>query len=203
MRGRLLNKDFTLLAPNCMAGILLHDLGLRFLTPTVNLMMTQPDFLNFVLNLDQYLAAEFHFYKHAEYPFPCADLSPSGLPPITIHFTHYTSREEAERKWRERAERINRENLFIFIEEKDGIGPEDLKKLKDVHARGVVAFTCNEYPNLPFSVFLPKYQGAGEVGNILEKKMLDDSREYEHCFDFVKWFNEADGKEFDVRSFII
>ena len=30
---------------------------------------------------------------------------------------------------------------------------------------------------------------------------LDDSREYESCFDFVKWFNEAEGYPFDIRPF--
>ena len=54
MRRELRNTDFSLLTPNCMGGILLHDLGLRFLSPTVNLMMRQNEFLQFVLHLDEY-----------------------------------------------------------------------------------------------------------------------------------------------------
>lgn len=202
MREQLRNRDFSLLAPNCMGGILLHDLGLRFMTPTVNLMMTQTDFLEFVLHMDTYLAAEFSFFQHPDYTCPCAKLSPAGLPPVTVHFTHYKTEEEAVRKWNERAERINRENLFVFIEERDGIGRRELERMKELRVRGVVAFTCNEYPDLPYCVYLPKYHKTGEVGNILKKTLLDDSREYEHYFDFVKWFNEADGGEYDVRGFI-
>lgn len=89
MRGRLRNKDFTLLAPNCMGGILLHDLGLRFLTPTVNLMMKQTEFLDFVLEMDKYLAEEFTLFKHPNIRFPArfylrSDflLSQSALPTI-------------------------------------------------------------------------------------------------------------------------
>ena len=202
MRNELKNKDFTLLAPNCMGGILLHDLGLRFLTPTVNLMMTQTDFLHFVLDLDSYLKTGLEFYNHLEYSCPCAYLKPFGLPPISIHFTHYKSEKEAEQKWQERAERINKENLFVFLEERDGIGREELERLKSVKARGIVVFTSNVYKDLPYCVCLKKYHKQGEIGNILKKNYIDDSREYETYFDFVKWFNEADGGAFDVKPLV-
>jgi uncharacterized protein (DUF1919 family) len=202
MRNSLRNTEFTLLAPNCMAGILLHDLGLRFLTPTVNLMMTQKDFLSFVLNMDDYLKAEFSFFSHPEFSCPCARLQPKGLPAVTVHFTHYKTAQEAEEKWRERAARIRRDNLFVFLEERDGIDRVDLEKLKGLQVRGVMAFTCNDYPDLPYCVYLEKYHAAGAVGNILEKRLSDDSREYEHFFDFVKWFNEAEGGSYDVRPFV-
>ena len=99
--------------------------------------------------------------------------------------------------------RINYDNLFVFIEERDGITEKDLKALGKLHVRRVVAFTCNEYPNLPYSVFLPQYHSRGEVGNILKKSILDDSREYERYFDFVRWFNEAGGGDYDVSDYIL
>ena len=202
MRQNLKNRDFTLLAPNCMGGILLHDLGLRFLTPTVNLMMTQTDFLQFVLHLDEYLSGEFIFFQHHEFTCPCAHLHREGLPDVDVHFTHYHTEEEAEKKWHERAERINLDNLFVFLEERDGITRADLEKLGELQVRGVLAFTCNPYPDLPYCVYLPKYHEVGEVGNILEKRLIDDSREYEHVFDFIRWFNEADGIPYDVSAFL-
>ncbi len=121
---------------------------------------------------------------------------------MDIHFTHYHSEEEAEKKWRERAGRINRENLFVFLEERDGITRADLEKLGELQVRGVLAFTCNPYPDLPYCVYLPKYREVGEVGNILEKRLIDDSREYEHVFDFIRWFNDADGIPYDVSAFL-
>ena len=202
MRKLLKNQDFSFLVPNCLGGILLHDLGLRFLTPTVNLMMNQKDFLRFVLQLDCYLAARLQFLPRPEGDCPRAVLVPENGSPITIYFTHYPTEEEAERKWYERAKRINRDNLFVFLEERDGIGREDLEKLAGLPVRGIVAFTCNQYPDLPYCVYLEKYHRDGEVGNILRKSYLDDSREYEHFFDFVKWFNEADGGKHDVSAFV-
>lgn len=196
MRKRLKNQNVTFLVPNCIGGILFHDLGLRFLSPTVNLMMTQTDFVRFVKNMDAYLAKDFSFFKHPEYMCPCAHLGD-----VTIHFTHYANEEDAARKWRERAKRINRDNLFIFCEERDGITKKEIQSLSAVKARGIVVFTANQYDDIPFALNIPKYRADGEVGNILSRSYLDDSREYESYFDFVKWFNEADGKNYDVSEF--
>ena len=201
MRRELQNKDFSLLSPNCLGGILLHDLGLRFLSPTVNLMMKQDEFLQFVLHLDEYLNGDLSFFSNPEDTCPCAYLNAENLVPILITFTHYKTAEEAETKWKERVTRINKDNLFVFLEERDAISYEDLKKLGSVHARGVLAFTCNNYPDLPYCVYLEKYHKSGEVGNVLQKFLLDDSREYEHVFDFVRWFNEADGGDYNVQKF--
>lgn len=202
MRGRLKNTDFSFLAPNCLGGILLHDLGLRFQTPTVNLMMTQTDFLQFSLHLRDYLVGEFQFIDSVDEECPCALLHGRELKPITIHFTHYDTAVQAEEKWRERAKRINYDNLFFFIEERDGITRRDLERLAELPARGIVAFTCNEYKDLPYAVYLPKYHADGEVGNILKQRYIDGSREYERYFDFVKWFNEANGEPYIVESFL-
>lgn len=90
MRAQLRNQNITFLSPNCIGGILFHDLGLKFMSPTVNLMMTQTDFVKFVLNLDNCLVKDFCFFKHPEYVFPCATLGD-----ITVYITHYTSEKEA------------------------------------------------------------------------------------------------------------
>lgn len=201
MQSRLQNKDMTLLIPNCAGGHLFHDLGLRFMSPTINLMMYQNEFLQFVLHLDDYINNELVFYKHKEYEFPCAVLKADGLPDVNIHFTHYDSEEEAREKWESRKKRINRQNMFVCISERDGIFKEEIASLSTLNVRGVVAFTCNDYPDIPYQVYLPKYHGNGEVGNILKRHYIDDSKEYEKKFDFVKWFNEADGSPYDVRRF--
>ena len=188
MRSQLKNQNITFLTPNCMGGILFHDLGLKFMSPTVNLMMTQTDFVKFVLSMDDYLKKELSFFKHLDYDCPCANLED-----LTICFTHYASEKEAAEKWKERAKRINKDNMFIFCEERDGITESEIRKLADIKVRGIVVFTANKYDDIPYALYIPKYRDAGEVGNVLKRNYLDDSREYEKYFDFVKWFNEADG----------
>lgn len=197
MRAQLKNKDITFLTPNCLGGILFHDLGLKFMSPTVNLMMTQTDFVKFVTHLDDYLTKDFKFFKHPEYTCPCATLGD-----ITVHFTHYTSEDEAVMKWKERVKRINKDNLFIFCEERDGITKEEIKVLGKIKARGIVVFTAKEYKDIPYTLYLPKYHDDGEVGNILARNYYNDSRDYEKYFDFVKWFNEAKEREYNISPFV-
>ncbi len=201
MRNELKNKNVTFLCPNCIGGILFHDLGLKFLSPTVNLMMLQNEFVEFVLHFDEYVNADLQFYKHGEYNCPCAYLLANSMKKITVHFTHYTSEEIALRKWKERIKRIQKNNIFVFLCERDDLTVEQIKSLASINVKGLVVFTANEYKDIPYAVWLKKYEAFGKVGNILKKSYLNDSREYEKYFDFIKWFNEADGNNYDVSRF--
>lgn len=196
MREALTNTTPTFLCPNCIGGILFHDLGLQFRSPTVNLMIFQTDFVKFVLHMEDYLAQKLSFFKHPEYDFPCARLGE-----ITLHFTHYHTEEEAAQKWAERTARIDRDNLFVFLEERDGLTRKEMLRLGSIHARGLVIFTANAYPDIPYALQISKYALDGEVGNILAKSYWNDGHEYEKYFDFVKWFNEANGN-FDISPFV-
>ena len=166
------------------------------MSPTVNLMLNQRDFVKFVTHLDEYLEKDFKFFQHPELTCPCATLGD-----ITVTFTHFASETEAAAKWKERAKRIQRNNLFIFAEERDGITKEEILSLGKLDVKGIVVFTAHEYPDIPYAVCIPKYKEAGEVGNILARNYINDQREYELFFDFVKWFNEADGGDYDVARF--
>ena len=96
---------------------------------------------------------------------------------------------------------MDKENLFVFLTERDGITKEEIASLRNIRARGLVVFTANYYPDIPYALQIPEYEADGEVGNILEQSRLDGSRKYEKYFDFVKWFNEANGGDFDISPF--
>lgn len=195
MRKEIRNTGATFLCPNCIGGILFHDLGLQFRSPTVNTMMIQPDFVKFVLNLEEYLEKDLEFFQNPLCSYPCAKLGD-----ITIHFTHYHTEQEASAKWIERAQRIDYDNLFIFLMQRDGLSDTDIERIGAVRARGLVIFTNREYPNLPYTVYIKQYRNDQSVGNVLKQSYFSGRRDYERYFDFVKWFNEADGS-FDVSPF--
>ncbi len=197
LRKGIENSSMTFLCPNCIGGILFHDLGLKFMSPTVNTMMTQTDFLKFACDLKGYLSKELVFFKTEEYDCPCAYLGD-----VVIHFTHYATEEEARETWNKRAKRIDYDNLFIIIQERDGLTKEDILKLGQVPARGILAFTANRYDDIKYAVQIKKYEAAGEVGNILKKSHLTERREYEKYFDFVQWFNTANGHPYDVSQYV-
>lgn len=196
MRKQLKNREISFLCPNCIGGLLLHDLGLPFNSPTINLMMYQKDFVKFVMNLEDYLAKELVFYRDEEFECPCAMLED-----ISIHFTHYSSEIEAKEKWEVRKRRINKDNLFVFLQERDGLCREDICRLSQLRVRGLLVLTANEYFDIPYTLQIPKYKKKGEVGNILRKNWLNNRREYEKYVDFVKWFNESEGFNYDISPF--
>ena len=44
-RKRLINRDFSLISSNCNGAVILHDLGLSFKSPFVNLWIKPNDFI--------------------------------------------------------------------------------------------------------------------------------------------------------------
>lgn len=89
LRKRLKNQNFTILAPTCIAGVIYHELGLPFASPTINLWMHDKDFYKFVNNLKGYLAHDLVFVEGID------DTPTAYLDDILIHFNHYHSDEEA------------------------------------------------------------------------------------------------------------
>lgn len=202
MHRKLINREFSLLCPNCLGGMLLHDLGQPFLSPTVNLMLDQRSFIKFVLDLKYYLSQELEFYQKPGYACPCARLG-KGDRAITIHFTHYADFKDAKENWCKRVPRIRYDNLFVVVMEKDGVTKEDILRLGTLDVRGLVVFTAHEYPDIPYTCYISEDKEKEAVSNMLVRSYIDDSKKYERYFDFVKWFNEASGKNYDCRSFCL
>ena len=54
-RQRLKNKNFSIIAQNCAAGHIYHQLGLKFLSPTINLYFYPEDFIELIKHLPYYM----------------------------------------------------------------------------------------------------------------------------------------------------
>ncbi len=115
---KLKNKDFTIIARDCIGGVLYHQLKMKFLTPTINLFLTPEDFNYFVLYLKDYIDGEMVESKNEEVDYPVGILSPNAdssvKKPIKIHFMHYDNFKNALDKWNERKKRINYDNLYVI-----------------------------------------------------------------------------------------
>ena len=148
------NDNFSILCSNCIAGAIYHRLGKQFLTPTINLYMTNGEFIHFCLNLDYYLAQELQFIE-SDKPFPVAELRGDGkdIPTITINFNHDKLSEEARDKWERRKVRLNKDNLFLMFYNLDDITLDDIHKLDDYPCRNKVIFT-QEPIDIPWSYYI-------------------------------------------------
>lgn len=189
LRKRLKNKNFTILAPTCIAGVMYHELGQKFLSPTINLWMYDKDFLKFVHNLKDYLSYDLRFVDGID------DTPTAYLNDILIHFNHYHSNEEAKQKWDERKNRINYDNLFIIMaDQPDGgvITHEDMLSLKDIPCKGKVVLSVKDYDDIDYIVHLPKDPKKDCVNMYMfDKSPILKRYRWERAWDYVSWLNNG------------
>lgn len=160
----LKNKDVTILSNFCAAGAIYNDLGLKFLSPTINLFFGHHSFIDFVNHLEEYKTAElidtneFDFYNNKKTPIGI--LRKSGLPDVELHFLHYNSFEEAKEKWLNRYERIVKNKIYLVIE------------AKEEHEHSLI----DEYAMLPFpKVIFTNLESIPEK-SVLHMKYYDTKR---------------------------
>lgn len=183
LRKRLKNENFSILCSNCIGGTIYNRLGKQFLSPTINLWFYQKDFLKFIQNIHYYLSLELRFIdSNRNYPVGMLD-------DICIYFLHYNSEEEAKTSWNRRKERINFDNLFIIMYDRDGIDEEDFKsfsRLKCVN-RIILSDRANEkYP------FVKQMTKENETDNVYLEKDKYGIRSFERQWDYVDWLNKRD-----------
>ncbi len=100
-KHKVTNKNIMILSSNCSGGTLLHDACMPFLSPTVNLIIDDMDFIKLVKDTAYYLNLEPQFYEVSKWGFPVAKLGD-----ILIHCVHYESFEEFKEIWLRRAKRF-------------------------------------------------------------------------------------------------
>lgn len=97
-RKRLYNKNFTIFSTNCIGGVIYHNLGLKFLSPTINLWISPEDYIKLLKDPQKYLLnSDMHEIKMKNIDYPVGRLND-----ITIYGQHYINFDELKYKWNER-----------------------------------------------------------------------------------------------------
>lgn len=190
-RSRLVDKEITILSSNCLGGLLYDRLGLRFLSPTINTLITSDQFVRFVLDYEAYLKKELAFVE-SERSYPVAQLGD-----IQIHFAHYKTKEEVESCWIRRKGRIRKDRLFVLLNDRDGVTEEDLCRLDESGLKNVLVFTSNKHLKHRCTFYVPCQDKDGMVGNLMMKSWITGKMVAERYFDFVGWFNQEKGSELE------
>ena len=116
------NLDFSLISNNCISGIIYHNLGLKFRSPTINLYIAGEDYLHFVKDIHYYLSHELIEQNDSDKDYPIGNIAGDDThKSIAINFLHYKSFEVAKEKWEERSKRINWNNVFYVWEFYDNL----------------------------------------------------------------------------------
>ena len=200
-RKKCTNSSFTLLTPNCMAGLIYHRLGEQFCSPTIDLNMQNSDFLKFVNNIDYYINQNLIEYKPSNEKYPIGILKgDTEENDIRINFIHYVSFEDAKEKWERRKKRIHKDNMYVIMCDIDDIYEEDYRKvgyLSDRDLREFEKIECNNKVILTrdkerrepyFKYIKPNYRRLFPL--VYMNRDLIGLNGFEKYFDFVSFVNK-------------
>ena len=187
------NEDFTLISRDCIGGILYHQLGLKFLSPTINLFLTPKDFNLFCLHLKDYIYSELVELKDEKVDYPVGILTPSKTSrrSIRVDFMHYETFEEAKTKWDERKSRINWDNIYVvssfcYPGEVKTLSPKLIKDWNKIKYKKVVLVDQKYGFDDERVIQKPKY--PKEYAWLLEYVRGSWKRKFNR-FDFIKFLN--------------
>lgn len=161
-RISLQNNCFSIISSNCVGGVITHELGMRFDSPTVNLFFYPEDYLKFIANLEHYikectLVPNIEMTIKKKYPV-------CSLDDILIYFVHYRNFDEAKHKWEARCDRIHWDRLYFIMVERDGCTKEQVRRFDEMPYRHKVVFTKKFYLDIESAYCIENsIQKNGEV----------------------------------------
>lgn len=159
-------SDITLLSQNCLGGVMYHDCGAKFLTPTVNLYMLPNDFMRFVNQYDKYILETPKIIDNVGYPV--GEISND----VKINFMHYNTPDEAVEKWEQRKQRINSDKVFVICVERDGFDSNTFKSFKSLPYPKVL-FTRNvEWKDDDECIFIKKYMNELQIPDLIPYRIM-------------------------------
>lgn len=197
----------TIFSNMCLGGIVYKELGLKSLSPTINMICMDSCYIEFLKDWKYYCSKEMRTYTEEEYDSSFVhfhNFIPRGIidNKVTWIFNHYKSGKEGVDAWKKRVMRINRDNIIAIAaleHDKDAYAFEQLsieKKLgfyyKDLHLEHVLYLKKwnNAYT---------RYENAGNFMAFVVR-YCSNSYQYSSCIDWIKFL--YDGNDY-VRFFSI
>lgn len=191
-RAKLKNKDFSIISSDCVGGLVYHDLGMKFLSPTINLAIPAHDFIKFCENLDYYISltpVEANYKQRMNdesYPILKID-------DIYIHCIHYNNSDDAIKKWEERKTRINWNNILMIFSAKDGFDNSILERI-DKLSYPKVLYSNKQYL-YEWCCYMKDSKKLKDVGDLTRYTSIFGVKRYEKYFDIIEWINGIDIKK--------
>ena len=180
-KNKLQNHDFSIICSSCIGGCIYHDLGLPFLSPTINLFMAQNDLIKFATKIKYYCSLKLRFISTGK-PYPVAMLDD-----IVISFNHYDSDQEAEDAWERRKARINYDNLYVIFYYRDGYSIDELREIEAANYRNVIVLSHKPI-EMEYALCL---NGNGRSDQNYMEKDIFGIKTFEKEWDFVSWLNST------------
>lgn len=187
-RSRLKNKNFTIISSECAGGVIYHDLGLRFDSPTINLWFKPDDCLAFLKDIKYYLNTNILVEdKECNLEYPVGILGEKGKQ-IRLFFQHYDNFKDAKQKWNRRKKRVHLNNLFIIMTDRDGADEQILTEFDALPYKNKVVFTGKEYKNIKSAYLIKNCLENDHLGDIFKENYFTGKSKLD-TFDFVSFLN--------------
>lgn len=107
---------------------------------------------------------------------------------VRINFLHYKSFDEANESWKRRCKRVDWENSYFILVERDGCTYEDLLRFDKLPFKHKVALVHKQYKKLQSQFVIKGFEYDKQVGNVMDYKGLFGKRIYDqYCW--IKIFN--------------
>lgn len=187
-RRKLTNHNFTLISSDCTGGTIYHDLKQEFMSPTINMYFDAKDYIKFIKSPKDYLDVPMVELKEEskEKGYPVALLKD-----IRLYLVHYASVKEAQEKWNKRKWRINWDNCFYIMSDRNYCTLNDMNEYEKFITQGGysgVLFTHSYYPELKHSFYIKGCENMDYVGIMTQYVSLLHKR-YDQ-FDWIKFLNK-------------
>lgn len=139
----LLHSKVSIIANNCWGGTAYHALGMRFYSPFINMFEDDENFLRLLGDFKYYMGLKLEFVRYGFSPARNIIYPVCRLGDVELHFNHFSSMDEVERKWYERVERINWDNLFVMMHTENVETMGCFEKLRFDKKICFVPFSCS------------------------------------------------------------
>ena len=173
--------SFSVFSSNCVGCLMLHDLGVAFRSPFVNLFVDAKDYIAYLKDPHKYNQMELTEVP-SPHPYPVGRLGD-----LTFHFVHYPTFEQAAAAFRRRVARISYEDLFVIFSERDGCTYDDLLEFDALPYKNKIVFTHKPYPEIPSAYYIEGFETEDCLGDIIKWDKKLGTKIYDR-FDFVNWF---------------
>lgn len=122
---------------------------------------------------------------------PAHEDCPTGiLEDIRIRFVHYGTFAEARDKWFDRAKRVDMDNLFLMLAQRDGCTAEDVRRFDLLPYEHKVAFVAEPMADVSCAQYVPEFSmGGGQVSVLSEYTSKLSGRRVMDAFDYVGFLN--------------
>ena len=182
-KHKLKNRNPSIISNNCVGGVISHDLGQQFCSPTVNLYFRAEEYIRFLRNLKYYLSLDV-VELQSDLPYPVGIIDD-----VRIFFMHYSDFEQARQKWNERKKRVDFSNLYVMMTEKEECTQDVMEQFDSLEYRKKVLFTHLPHSELKCAHYISGFENENEMGILTDQKDSFWQRRYIDDYDYVSFLN--------------